>query len=183
MDDRRVLLRRIRVFLGLFAVALVLSGLTAVPLRWETQVLGRLLDIPETASPHEFTGLRYWIATVRQGLRETYAEYPFIAYGTDWLAFAHVIIAVAFIGPLRDPVRNRWVIDWGLIACLGVIPVAVIFGPLRGIPFYWRLIDCAFGVVGFVPLWLARRYAVRLEQLERPAAPAPSPAGSPGRAG
>ena len=30
-----------------------------------------------------------------------------IAYGTDWLAFAHITIAVAFLGPLKDPVRNR----------------------------------------------------------------------------
>jgi hypothetical protein len=29
--------------------------------------------------------------------------YPFLAYGTDWLAFAHIVIAVFFIGPLVKP--------------------------------------------------------------------------------
>ncbi|SCF41963.1 hypothetical protein [Micromonospora mirobrigensis] len=32
-------------------------------------------------------------------------------YGTDWLAFAHLVLAVAFWGPLRDPVRNVWVVQ------------------------------------------------------------------------
>jgi hypothetical protein len=33
-----------------------------------------------------------------------------------------------------------------------VLPLALICGPLRGIPIYWRLIDCSFGVLGAVPL-------------------------------
>jgi hypothetical protein len=92
-----------------------------------------------------------------------------MAYGTDWLAFAHIVIAVAFIGPLRDPVRNIWVIEFGMIACALVIPLALIFGPLRGIPFFWRLIDCSFGIIGFVPLWLVRR---EIRQGSRSVAPA-----------
>ena len=36
----------------------------------------------------------------------------------------------------------------GIAACLAVIPLALICGPIRGIPFYWRLIDCSFGVIG-----------------------------------
>jgi hypothetical protein len=28
----------------------------------------------------------------------------------------------------------------------------MICGQVRGIPFYWRLIDCSFGVIGAVPL-------------------------------
>jgi len=84
-----------------------------------------------------------------------------MAYGTDWLAFGHLVIATAFIGPLRDPVRNKWIIDWGLIACVGVLPLALICGPLRGIPFYWRLIDCSFGFVGAIPFRIRRRDSVR----------------------
>jgi len=49
-------------------------------------------------------------------------------------------------------VRNKWVITFGLIACAGVIPLALIAGQVRGIPFAWRLIDCSFGVVGGIPL-------------------------------
>jgi len=61
-------------------------------------------------------------------------------------------------------VRNRWLFDFGLIACALVIPYALIFGGLRGIPMYWRLIDCSFGVFGAVPLWLCRRDALALER-------------------
>src|SRR4029079_19348442 len=95
------------------------------------------------------------------GLRDTYARYPFIAYGTDWLALAHLVLAILFVGPYRDPVRNKWVIDFGLIACAAVIPLALICGPLRGIPLYWRLIDCSFGVFGAIPLL----YCVHLTRL------------------
>jgi hypothetical protein len=42
----------------------------------------------------------------------------------------------------------------------------LIFGPIRGIPFYWQIIDCSFGVVGIVPLWLVRRDIWRLEAIE-----------------
>ncbi len=45
-----------------------------------------------------------------------------------------------------------------------VIPLALICGPIRGIPFYWRLIDCSFGVVGFVPLWVCQRHTLRLQE-------------------
>jgi hypothetical protein len=40
---------------------------------------------------------------------------------------------------------------------------AFALGSLRGIPAWWRLIDSAFGVVGFVPMWLCRRWAGELE--------------------
>lgn len=163
-DRRRVLLRRVRWVLAVFMAALVASGLTAVPLQWELDVLARALAIPDGASPADYDGLRHWIALVREGLRESFGKYPFLAYGTDWLAFAHVMIAVAFVGPWRDPVRNRWVIEFGLIACAAVAPMALVFGPVRGIPVYWRLIDCSFGLLGAVPLWLARRWTLELER-------------------
>ena len=91
---------------------------------------------------------------------------PFIAYGTDWLAFAHLVIALAFWGPLRDPVRNVWVVQFGMIACIAVIPLALIAGPIRGIPWGWQLVDISFGVVGVVPLLFA--YA-GIRRLARPA--------------
>lgn len=85
-----------------------------------------------------------------------------MAYGTDWLAFAHIVMAVAFIGPFRDPVRNIWVIEWAMIACVLVLLLALICGPLRSIPFGWRVIDCSFGVFGVIPLYLCRRDVKRL---------------------
>ena len=94
----------------------------------------------------------------------TYRQYPFVAYGTDWLAFGHIVIAIFFIGPLIDPVRNIWVIQAGLIACVAVLPLALICGPIREIPFYWRLIDSSFGVVGFIVLSAALRLVKNLRE-------------------
>ncbi|NQT88908.1 hypothetical protein HQ560_19225 [bacterium] len=162
MDRAQILRRRITVLVGFFIIALVLSGVTAFPLEWELDTLARWAGAADDAVPADHTGMTMWLLTVRNGLRETYAKYPWYAYGTDWLAFAHIILGIMFIGPLRDPVRNIWVIDVGLIACAGVIVLAMVCGPIRGIPFYWRLIDCSFGVFGAVPLWMVRRWTVEL---------------------
>ena len=35
---------------------------------------------------------------------------------TEWLAFAHLILALLLVGPLREPMRNRWVIGFGIMA-------------------------------------------------------------------
>lgn len=93
------------------------------------------------------------------------AKHPFLAYGTDWLAFGHFVIAIAFVGAWRDPARNRWLFDFGLIACALVVPYALVMGGWRGIPLWWRLIDCSFGVLCAIPLWLCRRDAAELAQL------------------
>ena len=74
------------------------------------------------------------------------------------------MIAVAFIGPLRDPVRNIWVVQFGMIACVGVIPLALIAGTIRGIPLGWQLIDMSFGIVGIIPLLIVNRLIRRLER-------------------
>jgi hypothetical protein len=145
----------IRLVLGFFVLALVLSGLTAFPLRWELRLWTSWFG-DGTMVGATFPGLAHWLARVREGLETTGREYPFLAYGTDWLAFAHLVIAVAFLGPLKDPVRNVWVVDFGMIACLMVIPLALICGPIRGIPFYWQLIDCSFGIFGLIPLAIVR---------------------------
>jgi hypothetical protein len=109
-------------------------------------------------------GLDHWFLAVRDGLRATYAKYPWVAYATDWLAFAHLVLAVFFVGPWRDPVRNVWVIKAGLVACVLVLPLALFVGPLRGIPLGWRLIDCSFGVLGAIPLCYCLRLTRRLQQ-------------------
>ena len=147
-------LRRIRCWLAIFIIGLVLSGITAFPLETELRWLVSLLHAGWLRPTAEFTGVLQWIERVSYALRATNAHYPFLAYGTDWLAFAHLVIAVAFVGPYIDPVRNKWVITFGLIACAGVVPLALIAGAIRGIPFPWRLIDCSFGILGSVPLFL-----------------------------
>lgn len=142
-------------------LGLIVSGITAFPLAWELQLLNAWHGIDASLPPQHYTGLAFWLATVNQGLHETYAAYPWIAYGTDWLAFAHIAIAVYFIGPFVDPVRNAWVLYAGIIGCVLVLPLALICGPLRGVPLYWRLIDCSFGLFGAMPLL----YCVRLTHL------------------
>jgi hypothetical protein len=158
-------LRRIRFWIALFIVGLVLSGLTAFPLQSELRWFLTLLQLEPFQPVAKSTGLLPWIERVNEGLSATNAHYPFLAYGTDWLAFAHLVIAVAFIGPYVDPLRNRWVITFGLIACGGVFPLALIAGYVRGIPFVWRLIDCSFGVFGGIALLLCRRSILALEQI------------------
>ena len=88
--------------------------------------------------------------------------YPILLYGTDWLAFAHVVIALLFIGPWRDPVRNRWVVEWGLWCCALVVLVAFVWAPVRDIPFSWRCVDASFGVIGAVPLYIVLRAIDRM---------------------
>lgn len=115
----------------------------------------------------EQSGLHRWLAEVREGIVTTNAKYPFIAYGTDWLAFGHFVIAIAFIGPLRDPVKNVWVIEFGMFACVLVVPFALVMGGIRAIPLGWRLIDCSFGVFGIIPLWFCRKYIRDLARQSR----------------
>jgi len=161
-------LRHIRIWLGIFIVGLVLSGLTAFPLVTELKWLAAALHAARIQPLVQSTGLLAWIEHVNEALVTTDTRYPFLLYGTDWLAFAHIVIAIAFIGPFIDPVRNKWVVTFGLTACAGVIPLALIAGEVRGIPLAWRLIDCSFGVVGSVPLLICRRSITEMEQEEEP---------------
>lgn len=157
------LLRRYRLVLGSFIIGLILSGITAFPLLTELRLLAAWLGIVNPADFASLTGLQHWIAYVLYGLEETHARFPFLAYGTDWLAFGHLCIAVFFIRPLWKPLESDWVLRCGLICCAAVIPLALIAGQVRDIPLYWRLIDCAFGVFGALPLL----YCLRLTQRMR----------------
>ena len=166
IQDRRRLLQ-IRLLLGFFIAALILSGLTAFPLRWELRLLNSWFG-EQTPAGAAFPGLAQWLSYVQEGLESTGRAYPFLAYGTDWLAFAHLMIAIAFFGPLKDPVKNIWVVEFGMIACLSVIPLALVCGQIRGIPFTWRLLDCSFGVFGMIPLIIVRRLILKMRDQEFP---------------
>lgn len=158
--------RRIVVTTWLFMAGLVLSGATAIPLNSELDWLAEWTGAQQLVAGVSTTpalSWAVWLVKIQTTLHEVALKFPFLAYGTDWLAFGHFVIAIAFIGALRDPVRNRWLFDFGLIACALVIPYALTFGALRGIPLWWRLIDCSFGVVGAVPLWLCRQWSSQLE--------------------
>ncbi len=147
----------------LFIIGLVVSGATAIPLQWELDLLERITGFTGGDGQMEISLVGTLLVHVSRALEETGDKYPFLFYGTDWLAFGHFVIAVAFAGALRDPVRNIWLFTFGMIACVLVIPYALIFGAVRGIPIWWRLIDCSFGVFGFIPLWFCRKWARELE--------------------
>jgi hypothetical protein len=162
---------RFRITLLLFIVGLLVSGITAFPLLSELRFLCDMMGLGNAVNPENHSGLAFWILTVRNGLEQTYNQYPWIAYGTDWLAFAHIIIAGFFIGPLLNPTQSRATIYAGIFACLGIIPLAFICGSIREIPFYWRLIDCGFGIIGVFPLLYClylQGQIFRLDNKERP---------------
>ena len=149
--------KKIRLLLIFFIIALILSGVTAFPVETE---LRWLLKHPSLVPAFA----QKWLQDVYNALVETNTKYPMLAYGYDWLAFAHIVIAMAFIGPLKDPVKNKWIIDWAMLACLAVFPLAFIAGPIRQIPMFHILIDCSFGLIGLIPLVICRRWINQLEK-------------------
>lgn len=159
------MLTRFRIIIAVVIFGLIVSGLTAFPLLTELNLLAVIFTGNSSdLSPENYSGLTAWILRVREGLETTYAAYPFIAYGTDWLAFGHIVIALFFILPYREPVRYRGVLHIGVVACILIVPLAMICGPIRGIPFYWQLIDCSFGLFCMIPLLYAIRLSHRLEK-------------------
>jgi hypothetical protein len=161
MANKITLQKRIRFLIGFFILALGVAGLTAIPLRWELGLLNQWFGINSFLS-QIFPSMAEWISRVNDSVQNGYGGFPLLAYGTDWLAFGHIVIAVAFIGPLRDPVKNIWVVEFGMIACGLIIPWALIFGIVRGIPLFWTLIDMSFGVFGVIPLWVIHRDILRV---------------------
>ncbi|MBI1177135.1 hypothetical protein GC207_06810 [bacterium] len=139
---------------------LVVSGVTAIPLVREVDAMvattgaDELIAQPASTDPPAWA---LWLTRIRDALHETDARHPILFYGTDWLAFGHIVIAITFIGAWRDPVRNAWLFDFGLIACGLVIPWALVFGRIRGIPCWWQLIDCSFGLLGAMPLLICKK--------------------------
>jgi hypothetical protein len=165
--NRNEILLRIRALVLLFIFGLALSGATAIPLLPQANFLARITGAGAmfaNASPAA-PEWAVWLVRIQEVLARTQTEAPFLFYGTDWLAFGHFAIAVAFIGAFRDPVRNEWLFTFGIIACLMIIPYAIVFGAVRGIPWWWRLADCSFGVFGLVPLVICRHY---LKQIPAP---------------
>ncbi len=159
------LLRRYRLSLGVFIVGLILSGVTAFPLLFELRLLASGLGVANPADYAKLDGLQHWIARVLFALEQNQSQFPFLAYGTDWLALGHLAIAVFFVRPFFQPLESDWVLRCGLICCAAVIPTAILAGQIRGIPLYWRLLDCSFGVFGALPLLYCLRLTQRMRRL------------------
>ena len=159
MPDQTRLLKEVRLLIILFMVGLIVSGVTAFPIESQLKIAHDFIQ-----QHHWENALAVWLEKVYEGVRVTYEHFPFMAYGTDWLAFAHLVIAIAFFGPLKDPVRNIWVIQFGMIACIAVFPLALIAGEVRGIPLFWRIIDCSFGLIGGLLLWVCYKKTKLIEK-------------------
>lgn len=150
----------IQLLLYIFVVGIDNSGITAFPIHTQLVYAHKFIAYFDLNN-----SLTQWIETVYRGVDEVDTKYPFIAYGTDWLAFAHLVLAVLFLGIVKDPVRNIWVLQFGLIACAGIFPLAFVAGAVRGIPFFWQLIDCSFGVFGGIILWICFRRVKTLSRM------------------
>ncbi len=152
-------LRRARVMLAIVAFGLLVSGVTIWPASWELRTGIRLLwgGAEPSGTLHAF------VVRVRDAYETIRVRQPFLLYGYDWLAFAHLALAILFAGAARDPVRNLWVIECGLITCALVPVLAGVCIPLRGIPPVWFWFDFAFAPAAALPLWIARRSVRRIE--------------------
>jgi len=160
MNHPDTLLRRIRLLTWIVIAGLFVGGATAIPLQSELNGVVRLLgaDQPGAGS------ISQWLVRVRDALNATYSRYPFIAYGTDWLAFGHFVIALFFFSALKEPVKNIGLFTVGLTTCVLLVPYALLMGELRGIPLGWRLIDCSFGIFGLIPLWFCQHYCKQIKR-------------------
>jgi len=155
-QDIRKTIKHIKTYMVIIIIGLAVSGITAFPIQTELEVF--VHDRSEATNQ-----MSVWLHTIYTAVKTTNQNYPWLSYGTDWLAFAHLMLAVLFIGPLRDPLKNKWVIEFGMIACVSIIPLAFIAGSIRSIPVFWRLIDCSFGVFGIIPLYVAWQLINKLE--------------------
>lgn len=158
-----------RLWLILFSTALIASGLSAIFAREGLRMLSPLY-IQGSLFYNLWPSMAEWLSQVHQAVEVTYDKYPFLAYGYDWLAFGHFIIAIPFLMALRNPLRQSWVISYGIYACIAVFPFAIFFGAIRGIPFFWRGVDMMFGIGGIIVLLILRRQLKALEESTRASA-------------
>ena len=145
--------------LSIVVFGLLVSGITVWPAIAELKCAVHVAwgDIEPEGQLHAF------ILRAIEGLEYVQENYPFMLYAHDWLAFAHIVIAILFAGAIRDPVRNVWIVQCGLIMCALVPVLALICIPLRGIPMFWFWIDFAFAPGAALPLWIALRDIRKLE--------------------
>jgi hypothetical protein len=145
--------------LGIVAFGLFVSGITIWPAVTELKTAVQIIwgEAEPTGTLHGF------ILQAIEGLEFVHDHYPFMLYAHDWLAFAHVVLAILFVGAIRDPVRNIWIVQCGLIMCALVPVLAIVFIPLRGLPWQWFWVDFAFAPAAALPLGIALKDIKRIE--------------------
>ncbi len=138
---------------------LLVSAVTIWPAIPELKMAVRIVwgDAAPTGVLHSF------VVKAIKGLEAMEADYPFMLYAHDWLAFAHIMLAILFAGAIRDPIRNVWIVQCGLTMCALVPVLAGICVPIRGIPWIYFWVDFAFAPGAALPLWIALRDIRRVE--------------------
>ncbi|MDZ7904021.1 MAG: hypothetical protein U5L01_16485 [Rheinheimera sp.] len=116
-------LQKARWSLVVFTLCLFGVGLSVFPL---DAILSRLLPWSELHFPQ--ATLTLFLKDIAEAYYYNLQHYPFMLYSLDWLGYAHLMIALVFIGPIRDPQRNIWVIQFGQLACLLTLPAIWLFG-------------------------------------------------------
>jgi hypothetical protein len=118
--------RAIRIWLVIFIVCLALAGFTAFPLVAELNFASGVLH--SLGVQHLLPSFVAWIDRVHTGVDATNTQYPFIFYGTDWLALAHLMIAIA--GPIRGIPWGWELIDMSF-GVIGIIPPIIVYRLIR----------------------------------------------------
>ena len=139
--------------LGIVVFGLIVSAVTIWPAITELELGVKFFwgDGPADGGVHAF------VLEVIETLKIMNKEYPYMLYAHDWLAFAHIVLGILFAGAIKDPVRNKWIVQCGLIMCALVPVLAGICIPLRGLPLTWFWIDFAFAPAAALPLLIALR--------------------------
>lgn len=153
-------LKTARAMISFIVFGLLVSGITVWPAVSELKLAVKIVwgESPPTGVLHSF------VMQAIDGLEYIGSNYPFMLYAHDWLAFAHIVLAILFAGAINDPVRNKWIIQCGLIMCALIPVLAGICIPIRGLPLRWFWIDTAFAPAAGVPLWIALINIKRIEK-------------------
>jgi len=155
-------LKRAKWMLAIVAFGLFVSGVTVWPAVPELKLAVSIIwgDAAPTGELHRF------ILQAIEGLEYVGANYSFMLYAHDWLAYAHIMLAILFAGAIRDPVRNIWIVQCGLIMCVLIPVLGIIAIPIRGLPLFWFWIDLAFAPGAGLPLWIALRDIKQAEAVQ-----------------
>ncbi len=159
-QNKETLQRKIRMAIWITMLGLIVNGVSAFVLRFDLRIAQYFQNLLPEA-------IISWLNQVDHALTDTESRYSFMLYGYDWLGFAHLLIAIAFIGPLRDPLKNVWVVQFGMIASVLSIIMAMVFERFRHIPIAWSGIDMAIGVVAFLVLFYCNKWINKLKELSQ----------------
>jgi len=164
MNQETILRARIKVLTWVFILGLIFSGATAIPLEPELNLLAKFFGVADKSSIEVASGMAHWILRSRSPARHQCE----ISVSGVWNRLAGVRTFCNRSGVHRGiarPGSQRVAFYLCMIACVMIVPYAFIFGGVRGIPVYWRLIDCSFGVFGILPIWYLPPMRQEIEML------------------